>query len=266
MQLYEGIIKSWKVDKGFGFIQPNGGGKDIFIHTRDLKHSNYQPQIGDNVCFKIVADNDGKIRAYDAYIKGQEITRQKVRSKSFDKNQPQVREYRLGMLPILLIATIPFVSSALLIKQPSLGGLWNLEVVCNTVSRLLIHNAKSCHIYTKLHIPTPTQKFIPFVGYLFFSLTTFTVYAVDKIKAYRDEWRVSEKTLHLLELLGGWPGALIAQRTIRHKNKKTSFQVIFWLIVIIHIVIWLDVLIFNSNGIAAILDVLCKSNNICRYY
>jgi len=43
MQLYEGMIKSWKGDKGFGFIQPNGGGKDIFIHIRDLKHSNYLP-------------------------------------------------------------------------------------------------------------------------------------------------------------------------------------------------------------------------------
>ncbi|MDA1342367.1 MAG: cold shock and DUF1294 domain-containing protein [Proteobacteria bacterium] len=227
MQLYEGSIKLWKINKSFGFIQPNGGGKDVFVHIRDLKHSNYQPQIGDNVCFKIVADKDGEIRAYDAFIKGQEITRQQIKTKSFDNNQAQVREYRLGMLPILLIAMIPLVSSALLIKQPNLGGLWNLEVVCNTVFRLLMHNAESCHIYTKLHIPTPAQKFIPFFVYLFFSLVTFTVYAVDKIKTHRDEWRVSEKTLHLLELLGGWPGALIAQCTIRHKNKKHLFKSFF---------------------------------------
>jgi uncharacterized membrane protein YsdA (DUF1294 family)/cold shock CspA family protein len=265
MQLYEGIIKSWKVDKGFGFIQPNGGGKDVFVHIRDLKHSNYQPQIGDNVCFKIVADKDGKIRAYDAFVKGQEITRQQIRTKRFDKNQPKTRvkqEDWLGMKAILLIAAVPFASSALLIKQPSLGGLWNLEVVCNTVLRLLMHNAESCHIYTKLHIPTPAQKCIPFFVYFLLSLVTFSVYAVDKIKAHRDEWRVSEKTLHLLELLGGWPGALIAQRTIRHKNKKTSFQVIFWIIVTIHIVIWLDVLFFNSHGLSTI---LCKLNNTCRF-
>ena len=58
MQLYEGIIKSWKEDKGFGFIQPSGGGKDIFIHIRDLKHSNYQPQQGDDICYKVVADKE----------------------------------------------------------------------------------------------------------------------------------------------------------------------------------------------------------------
>ena len=82
MQLYEGIIKSWKEDKGFGFIQPSSGGKDIFIHIRDLKHSNYQPQQGDDICYKVVADKDGKTRAYDAFIKGQEISQQ-YRKKSF---------------------------------------------------------------------------------------------------------------------------------------------------------------------------------------
>jgi uncharacterized membrane protein YsdA (DUF1294 family)/cold shock CspA family protein len=227
MQLYEGIIKSWKVDKGFGFIQPNGGGKDIFIHIRDLKHSNYQPQIGDNVCFKIVADKDGKIRAYDAFIKGQEITRQQIRTKRFDKNQPKTRvkqEDWLGMKAILLIAALPFVASALLIQQK--------------------------------------QIFYPFFVYLLMSLLTFFVYAVDKTKAHKNEWRTTEQTIHLFELLGGWPGALITQRVIRHKNKKTSFQVIFWMIVAIHIVIWLDVLFFNSNGLSTI---LCKFNNTCRF-
>jgi uncharacterized membrane protein YsdA (DUF1294 family)/cold shock CspA family protein len=231
MQLYEGIIKSWKGDKGFGFIQPNGGGKDIFIHIRDLKHSNYQPQQGDNVCFRVVADKGGKMRAYDAFIKGQEIARQQIRTKSFDKNQPKTyvkREDRLGMKALLLIAAIPFVASAFLIQQK--------------------------------HI------FFPFFVYLLMSLVTFLIYAVDKTKAHKNEWRTSEQTIHLFELLGGWPGALITQRVIRHKNKKTSFQVIFWLIVIIHIVVWLDVLFFNSTGIAAVLVILCKSNNICRYY
>jgi len=206
MQLYEGIIKSWKGNKGFGFIQPNGGGKDIFIHIRDLKHSNYQPQQGDNVCYKVVADNDGKLRAYDAFIKGQEIS-QLYRKKSFKKNQSQEqktrREYQLVTLPILIIATIPFVFSALLIKER--------------------HN------------------FIPFFAYLILSLLTFIVYAYDKTKAHKNEWRVSEQQLHLLAFLGGWPGALITQCVIRHKNKKKSFQVIFWIIVIIHIAIWLDI-------------------------
>ena len=73
-QLYEGIIKSWKEDKGFGFIQPNGGGKDVFIHIRDLKHKNYRPQQGDGICYRVIQDQNGKTRAYDAFIKGIEIS------------------------------------------------------------------------------------------------------------------------------------------------------------------------------------------------
>ncbi|HSH15989.1 MAG TPA: DUF1294 domain-containing protein [Verrucomicrobiae bacterium] len=46
--------------------------------------------------------------------------------------------------------------------------------------------------------------------------------------------RVSEANLHLLELLGGWPAALLAQRRLRHKCSKGSYQFMFWLIVLGH--------------------------------
>ena len=62
------------------------------------------------------------------------------------------------------------------------------------------------------------------------SLVTFFVYGWDKRQAVRNGQRVPEKTLHLLAILGGWPGALAAQHFFRHKNRKTSFQLVFWLI------------------------------------
>jgi uncharacterized membrane protein YsdA (DUF1294 family) len=61
---------------------------------------------------------------------------------------------------------------------------------------------------------------------------TYWTYARDKRRAQEGEWRVSEAQLHLLELLGGWPGALLAQRRLRHKCSKNSFQFVFWLIVL----------------------------------
>ena len=51
-------------------------------------------------------------------------------------------------------------------------------------------------------------------------------------RAEEREWRVPEARLHLLELLGGWPGAFLAQRRLRHKCAKGSYQVVFWLIVL----------------------------------
>lgn len=70
--------------------------------------------------------------------------------------------------------------------------------------------------------------------YLGASLITFIVYAWDKSSAMNDRWRTQESTLHLFALIGGWPGALLAQRLIRHKSKKQSFLVMFWITVILN--------------------------------
>jgi uncharacterized membrane protein YsdA (DUF1294 family) len=75
--------------------------------------------------------------------------------------------------------------------------------------------------------------------YMIGSLTSFAWYRQDKRKAQRGEWRTPESTLHFLDLLGGWPGGLIAQRAFRHKTRKLSFQIIFWFSVLLHLAGWL---------------------------
>lgn len=70
--------------------------------------------------------------------------------------------------------------------------------------------------------------------YLVSSIMAFTLYALDKSAARNNKWRIKEDTLHLFALIGGWPGALAAQRIIRHKSSKRSFQVVFWITVIIN--------------------------------
>jgi len=71
------------------------------------------------------------------------------------------------------------------------------------------------------------------VGYLGgVSVVTYWLYWRDKRKAETGDWRTPESTLHLAELLGGWPAAFLAQRVFRHKIAKVSYQVAFWAIVI----------------------------------
>jgi uncharacterized membrane protein YsdA (DUF1294 family) len=67
------------------------------------------------------------------------------------------------------------------------------------------------------------------------SLITFIIYLIDKSAAQAGRWRVPEKTLHTLALVGGWPGAWIAQRMFRHKTSKKEFQVVFWLTVVLNV-------------------------------
>lgn len=70
--------------------------------------------------------------------------------------------------------------------------------------------------------------------YLAASVVAFLTYAFDKSAAIQNQWRTQESTLHLFALLGGWPGALAAQRLLRHKSAKASFQFTFWVTVVLN--------------------------------
>lgn len=70
-----------------------------------------------------------------------------------------------------------------------------------------------------------------FAVYAVMSAVAFAAYAIDKSAARRGAWRTAESTLHLLAVLGGWPGALIAQGSLRHKSRKQPFRAVFWLTV-----------------------------------
>jgi uncharacterized membrane protein YsdA (DUF1294 family) len=67
------------------------------------------------------------------------------------------------------------------------------------------------------------------------SLVSFIAYGLDKRQAINGGRRVSERTLQLMAFLGGWPGALIAQRQFRHKTQKVPFRIVFWMLVVLHI-------------------------------
>jgi uncharacterized membrane protein YsdA (DUF1294 family)/cold shock CspA family protein len=77
--------------------------------------------------------------------------------------------------------------------------------------------------------------------YLGWSGVLFLVYGWDKTAAEGGHWRTKEATLNSLALIGGWPGGWIAQQAFRHKSRKLSFQIEFWIAVAINVValVWL---------------------------
>lgn len=70
--------------------------------------------------------------------------------------------------------------------------------------------------------------------YAFMTVMAFIMYARDKNAAKYGRWRTSESTLHIFSLLGGWPGAKIAQSFLRHKSQKVSFRITYWVTVVLN--------------------------------
>lgn len=73
-------------------------------------------------------------------------------------------------------------------------------------------------------------------AYALLSVLTFIAYWWDKRQAQAGRWRTQESTLQLLALLGGWPGALLAQAYLRHKSQKRPFLVVFWFAVVVNLI------------------------------
>ena len=77
---------------------------------------------------------------------------------------------------------------------------------------------------------------------------TFVAYAVDKSQARQNGYRISERTLLSLGFLGGSPAAFAAQRVLRHKTRKQSFQSQFRLTVLVQIILAEAILLVLQHG------------------
>lgn len=72
------------------------------------------------------------------------------------------------------------------------------------------------------------------VAYALLSVASFVLYGADKSAARQGRWRTPETALHVVDLLGGWPGGLAARRVFRHKTVKQPFRTIFWVTVVVN--------------------------------
>ncbi len=77
-RMVKGVLKTWKEDRGFGFIKPDDGGKDIFMHISALKGVSRRPITGDVIYYQIAKDNRGKYKAVNAQIEGVSIVEDKT--------------------------------------------------------------------------------------------------------------------------------------------------------------------------------------------
>lgn len=85
-----------------------------------------------------------------------------------------------------------------------------------------------------------TPLMFKFIGvwYIFFSITLFAIYGIDKAQAQINGRRIPEKWFHYLALAGGFFGGLIGRPFFHHKTRKPIFLIILLLSLVVHVITW----------------------------
>jgi uncharacterized membrane protein YsdA (DUF1294 family)/cold shock CspA family protein len=230
-----GRLKNWNDAKGFGFIQPELGGAAVFVHISAMR-GEQRPQLGEQVLFVVSNDASGRLRAEHMRLPGLCLDRPAIRRKpAAARVKPTAAaprtKTRSPQAPTSAIQHLGF-------KLLLLAALSVLPV-CGALQLLLAHG------------------FIGALGlYPVVSLVSFCQYWNDKNSAQKGRWRTAENTLQVTALLGGWPGALVAQQVFRHKTRKLEFQLPFWLIILAHQLFWFDWLLLAGRHLGATLRAL----------
>ena len=197
-----GKVIEWNEDRGFGFVAPvvdaDATGR-VFFHVRDYDQGPRRPEVGELVKFSASKRDDGRWRANRV-----RRAAAPARSPSPDRTtnpKPARAPGRPAPASPLVVLVLAYVASiAMAIHYgllPAMLPFW--LIAANGLAMLFYYG--------------------------------------DKTAAQRGKSRVAESTLHMLELAGGWPGALLAQRLFRHKTTKAAYRVAFWTMVIMHIAI-----------------------------
>jgi uncharacterized membrane protein YsdA (DUF1294 family)/cold shock CspA family protein len=185
---FTGTLKTWNDDRGFGFIEAEQGGQELFVHIKAFPSGTGRPSVGQQLTFEVEIGPNGKKRALAVQYPVRNRTSARKRSESPAPWTPA----RLLVLPAF-IALYAYVVWRWGFKPPIL------------------------------------------LVYLALSLVAFFAYGLDKGAALSGKWRTSENTLHLFSLVGGWPGALLAQQLLRHKTSKPGFILVFWVTVALNV-------------------------------
>ncbi|MBB5633513.1 uncharacterized membrane protein YsdA (DUF1294 family)/cold shock CspA family protein [Cryobacterium mesophilum] len=183
---HSGVVTNWHDERGFGFIAPDGGGPDLFLHMREFQGAGQRPHDGMTVTYEPFLNREGQLRALHVVEVGEKWSHAPAAG-------------RIGTQIIGYLAVACFL--VIMVLEVEFWGM-------------------------------PAWVFAIYGGV---SIISFALYWQDKRAAIAGTWRVPEEQLHLLGLVGGWPGGIVAQNLFRHKTKKERFARYFWFTVALNV-------------------------------
>ncbi|MDR7307926.1 cold shock and DUF1294 domain-containing protein [Rhodoferax saidenbachensis] len=125
---FEGTIKTWHDDRGFGFIEPTGGGQELFVHIKAFPTSMGRPIVGSKVTFEVEPAAEGKKRA----VRVQLPQASKSAARTNTQKGRQSRSWETSSVVALSIFAVSYVVMSLAWKLPLLVGAAYLvmSIVC----------------------------------------------------------------------------------------------------------------------------------------
>ena len=214
----QGTVVRWNAERAFGFIRSPGSAADVFFHVRDYRGAT-PPREGLAVVFEEIRGGDKGPRATAVQAAG-------AQGAPAGNHGSQARGARRPETTRAGRSTARTETSA--------GTRRNTTPVAPAGAALayglmLAWAALVAWAVWTRHLPLWTVAALAGLN-----LATLWVYAADKNAARRGQWRIAEKQLHLLSVLGGWPAAWLAQQNMRHKSSKTAFRAIYWATIVLH--------------------------------
>lgn len=80
------------------------------------------------------------------------------------------------------------------------------------------------------------------IYFIIINLVGYFIMAVDKRKSIKDKWRIKERTLFAISLVGGALGMMLGMRSFHHKTKKTMFKIGIPILTILNLAIYIYLL------------------------
>jgi len=126
--LHKGQLTTWKDDRGFGFIKPDGGGKEVFLHISALKGGGRRPKLGDTILYEQVFEPNGKIRATKASIQGVVPQASSIKRKNRKGGSLKTAVGVVILAAIALFSRSPFPPPITFIMQPGCKIKGNISI------------------------------------------------------------------------------------------------------------------------------------------